>query len=925
LKRFITLFIIFYFFAFELRLIAQTENIYAATQEFLELYNSGDIINAEKCLLQVIDSGYRIPKEYEFFIYTALGNTSSFLGRYKTALNYYNLAERSAFTTNDSSSDLGDIYINKAIIYGYQKSYEVAIDFFEKGIRIYQNSLKRSRDSYIDLSKAYMNLGIIYYEIKDYDIALDFFYKSLDIKEKMHISGLGLTYLNIAKTYVNTGNNQKAEEFFKKCIESFAMDYNSDYFRLAEVYIEYGLYLQKTGRHSETFDILENALSICRKNYGDKHSFVSLAYQYIGDHFLTLSKIDSALAYYQKSLISIVPGFNDPDIDHNPSIDSSLFDLRLLDNLKSKATALKLLSESKEDPVLKLKSLGKSLETIGLALGLITDIRNNYPTEESRLYLAENEKDTYASALHTANDIFMLTGSGTMKQKIYDIARQAKAAVLQDEITGNDILKNSGIPDSLTGKRNDLSNAISAYNNQISEESVKVSPDSAKVVLWKDALFEMNREKERVTELINSEFPQYNELFRKTEPLPFHELQKHLTRNEAIIDYFLCDASSENTRELFIFLVTRDKLEFVKKSVDSLFLSNIEVIRNAQRPGSPGGELIYSPGKHLNALFYMYQNLIAPVEEHIPGDNVIIIPDEEIAWIPFDALLYKVPLPGATGYEGQDYLIKKYAISYGYSSSLIPGRNPAAKRGEKLLSFAPDYGAAQSETGQPAELPGAGREIESIYRWFRGERYPGSLATETNFRNSMEGTTLLHLAMHSVSDTLNSKYSYLLFDERNDSLNDGRLYNYEISLGKINSQMVVLSACNSGTGTLYHGEGVMSLARSFILAGASSVIKTSWKVNDEVSADIITQFYYYLSKGKAKDEALRLAKLDFIESHPPSLSNPYYWAAYELLGDNAPVVNTSYKLLIPVIIALFGFGAVLFYFRRRRISPERSL
>jgi hypothetical protein len=86
----------------------------------------------------------------------------------------------------------------------------------------------------------------------------------------------------------------------------------------------------------------------------------------------------------------------------------------------------------------------------------------------------------------------------------------------------------------------------------------------------------------------------------------------------------------------------------------------------------------------------------------------------------------------------------------------------------------------------------------------------------------------------------------------------------------------------------------------------------------------MTQYYHYLSRGKAKDEAMRLAKLDFMKSIPPSLSNPYYWAAYEVLGDNAPVVNKSYKVLIPVIIALSAFGAGLFYFRRRRISAERS-
>jgi CHAT domain-containing protein/tetratricopeptide (TPR) repeat protein len=924
LKSSITLLIVFYFSAFEICSVAQTGDIAASSRKFMDLYNSGDIINADKCLLQVLDSGYTIPKNYEFFIYNNLGVTSSFLGRYKNALNYYNLAERSILTLDDSSYDLGDIYVNKAIIYGYQKSYAVAIDFFEKGIRIYQNSIGKGKGSYLNMSKAYLNLGIIYYEIQDYDLALNYLNKSRNIKEKMHLSGLGLTYLNLAKTYVKTGNQLKAEEFYNKSIESFIDDFNSDYFRLAEVYFDYGLFLREEGKYSEALEVHKRALSICLKNYGNKHTLVSLSYKHLGDHYTNLEKYDSALFYYQKSLIAIVPDFNDTDIFNNPLIDSSLFDIRLLDNLKSKSRALRLLAGSREETGEKLNTLNKSLETIDLALGLIDNIRNNYPTEESRLYLAENEKETYSFAIHLAHEIYLLEGGEIMKQKIYDIARKAKSAVLQDEISGNDIMFNAGIPDSLLNRGNNLSGMISAYSNLIQDELLKSTPDSAKITLWKDAVFEMNNEKDKVTDLINTRFPRYHELLSKTEPMPLSEIRKKLSKKEAIIDYFLCNQTSGNKRDLYIFIITRDRLEFHEQTIDSLFVPTIALIRNSIKPAYLVAERKMFNRDRLDGLYYVYKSLIMPIVEYLPGNKLIIIPDEEISWVSFDALLFSRPQPEVTDYEGLDYLINNYSISYGYSSSLIFGNSKPGKGGKKLLSFAPDYVNNQPDAGQPAGLPGAGKEIESIYKWFRGQKYSGNTATETNFRKAMKTPALLHLAMHSVTDTVNSKYSYLLFSESADSVNDGRLYNYEISLERIASPMVVLSACNSGTGTLYHGEGVMSLARSFILAGASSVIKTSWEVNDEVSAAIITQFYYYLSKGKAKDEAMRLAKLDFMKSIPPSLSNPYYWAAYEVLGDNGPVVKSRYKLLIPVIIVLFACGAGLFYFRRRRISAERS-
>jgi len=138
--------------------------------------------------------------------------------------------------------------------------------------------------------------------------------------------------------------------------------------------------------------------------------------------------------------------------------------------------------------------------------------------------------------------------------------------------------------------------------------------------------------------------------------------------------------------------------------------------------------------------------------------------------------------------------------------------------------------------------------------------------------------------------------------------------------------MVVLSACNSGTGTLYYGEGLMSLARSFTLAGASSVIRTAWEINDEASVSIMTQFYYHLSKGKEKNEAMRLAKLEYIKKASPSYADPYFWAAYEVLGDNSPVAHN--RMGSYVLFSFMGILAaiiLLFYFKRRRIFSERSL
>ena len=408
--------------------------------------------------------------------------------------------------------------------------------------------------------------------------------------------------------------------------------------------------------------------------------------------------------------------------------------------------------------------------------------------------------------------------------------------------------------------------------------------------------------------------------------MPLNEIQKRLKGDQTIIDYLLSNQISGGKRTLSVFVITRNSLEIREISVDSTFIINTGIIRQNNNPQaqSGGNKKVFTD--YTGALSFMYESLIKPVENLIKGKRIIIIPDEEIAWLPFDAFLKKLPQPGQTDYESLHYLINDYTFSRAYSSSLIFGSKWRLKKGEELLAFSPDYGNNAPVGTTINKLTGAEDEIGSLFRFFGGRKFTGGQATETNFRESLKKTAIFHLAMHSVSDSVNSKYSYLLFDTRNDTEGDGKLYNYEISLARIASPMVVLSACNSGTGTLYHGEGLMSLARGFMLAGASSVIRTSWEVNDESSASIITRFYRYLSKGYTKDKAMRLAKTEYIKNTPPEYSNPYYWAAYEVLGDTQRVTlgRRPYYIIL-LLIAVVSAGFIILYLRRWRISRARRL
>ncbi|MCX6256220.1 MAG: CHAT domain-containing protein [Bacteroidia bacterium] len=926
MKRIISI-IVFVFYIFSDFLFAQDTDTYNLFLKYSEYYNSGDFIKAEESLLSVLNPKNNPPEEYIVAAYNNLGNVNNHLGKYKEALEYYDLAETHIINEKQYSRELADIYINRAIIYGIQKSYTSAIDYFEKGIRIYQGIENPDKSVFYSISTAYLDIGIIYYEVRDYQTALKFLENSSILKINYHLPEIAFVYLNMAKTFAKTKSLKYAEKYFLKSLEEFKKDFGEEYYRIAEVYFDYGFFLHSLGKNAEALEAHKKALSICRKNYGEKHTLVSSSYKYLGDDYLNQHNYDSALFYYQKSIIAVVKDFNNPDVFANPSIDSVIFDIRLLDDLKSKASALELLAGQQNGREFKLKTTEKSLETIELAMQLIDRIRNNYLSQESRIYLAENEKETYLFATRLAYSLFTLTNNDSAGLKMYDIAKKAKAAVLRNEITGNELFYSVGIPDSLRNRRNRLSGNISAYNNLILEELRNKDPDEKKISLWKDALFDMNRENEKLADRINREFPQYHDLLQKTEPVALGEIQKHISKDETVIDYLLSNQYSEGKRKMYIFLITKDRLEFRETGLDSLFIKNAGIIREWELQTQSAVKSGDSFQNYTAALFYMYDNLIRPVESLFSGNRLIIIPDEEIAWLPFDAFLKNKPSSGQTDYEGLHYLIYDYTFSYGYSSSMIFRKVSELKRGEEVYAFSPDYGNSGLSGNEAGHLRGAGNEIEAIFRLFSGKKFTGDKATESNFREAMQNPAIFHMAMHSLTDSSDSRYSYMLFDPGTDSINDGKLYNYEISISRIQSPMVVLSACNSGTGTLYHGEGLMSLARGFILAGTSSVVKTAWKVNDEASAAIITRFYYHLSKGKPKDVAMHLAKLEYLKGNPPLYANPYYWAAYEVMGDNSPIAlnNNKMVLVIITVILILAAGLLTIRYKRRSIFAARSL
>jgi CHAT domain-containing protein len=153
---------------------------------------------------------------------------------------------------------------------------------------------------------------------------------------------------------------------------------------------------------------------------------------------------------------------------------------------------------------------------------------------------------------------------------------------------------------------------------------------------------------------------------------------------------------------------------------------------------------------------------------------------------------------------------------------------------------------------------------------------------------------------------------------------DGFLNTYEIYNMKLKARLAVLSACETGSGKLQKGEGVMSLARGFIFAGCPSIVMTLWQVEDKSGAEIMRNFYSYLSKGKRKDEALQMAKLKHLELSDPLTAHPHYWLGYVNIGNPEPLYTSKDVYFIVFLFVIILLVYIDWHYRRKKPRKIRG-
>jgi CHAT domain-containing protein/Tfp pilus assembly protein PilF len=322
----------------------------------------------------------------------------------------------------------------------------------------------------------------------------------------------------------------------------------------------------------------------------------------------------------------------------------------------------------------------------------------------------------------------------------------------------------------------------------------------------------------------------------------------------------------------------------------------------------------------------LYDVLMQPAATMLDkATRVLIVPDGPLHALPFAALVRGVDVKMAGARRGWHYLVESKPVHVVVSATVYAelrkawqNRSPAARQ-KTLIAFGdPTYPAsavtadANALDRQDAEvrsmltrgyrltsLPATRREVAAIATLYRegAETYVGDAATEGRVKGVAKDTRYLHFASHGLLDErfpLNSGLALTIPTDVKEGQDNGILQAWEIfERLRIDADLVVLSACETGLGKEMGGEGLVGLTRAFHYAGARSVVASLWSVADDSTAELMKRFYGYLSSGHSKDAALRRAQLDLIRGvvlrqergGNIQASHPFYWAAFQLNGD----------------------------------------
>jgi len=813
--------------------------------------------------------------------------------------------------TKEEDEDVAAIYNIMGLIYKDMASYELAQEYLEKSLNLTISLLGEQTNN---AAHGYNNLGLVFALKQEYSKSLLNHKKALSLRKQLfgerHVQ-VGSSYNNIAIVYSELTQLDSALFMYKKAYELFSDVLGENHTYTITTINNVGFAYSKLSKFDSALKYHRKALELEMLKPDANAASLTHGYKAVGDCYVGLKECHKAVDFYQKSLVNNSLSFSSDDLSKNPTIDDAQHPIFLADAIKNKANALQWLYSSEKD----LEYLNLSYQAYMAWDKAASAIKKSNVNNADKLEFAADHAPVYEKAIKVCIELAKQTKSDEYLHKAFYLAERNKGGMLSESL-GRLSVKNAGfIPSDLSELEKNIKTDKSNYQSLIVN-----TQDSVLVEEYKKNLFATNRRYDSLVLVLKENFPSYHQMKYAGDSTKVDDIRQVIDDKTLLVEYFKGDSM------LYVFTVSSEF--FNVDTISGTVTNDVDDLRNVIGLWKRNDQSDSTFSTYTKAAHRIY-NLV--LKKYLNDKNInklIIIPDGRLAYIPFEILLKNDKDVAVGDYSSLDYLIKDYSVSYVYSSTLYFSKRSKELHNTNYLGFAPSYA---SNTYQKSELRDVlvnldwnQKEVKDISDKIGGDVWLGTDATETAFKGAVNHSGIVHLSMHSFIDDSDPMHSKLVFATDDlDSLNDGLLHTYEIFNMELQAEMVVLSACNTGTGKLKKGEGMMSLAYAFAYAGCPSILMSQWSVDDKSTSQLMVSFYKNIADGMTKSEALRNAKISFVNNSGSRYANPSYWGSFVLFGNVEPLgVRQSDNTIIYLSLMV---GLILIVVLFRRFKKKESL
>lgn len=757
--------------------------------------------------------------------------------------------------------------------------YQRALQVIQAALAIQERIGNATSKSY---SRTLFAMGDVYQTMIQREKALVWFQKALSIQQKTKdYGGEAATLVSTGLCWMQLDELDKSLGFFQKAqaISERIGDKKGQAWAINFI----GAYYWQTDAPAKALERFE-VMSRLYAEAGDKRG-QTLALNNIGAAHLKLGKPETALEYLAKSLV----------------IDRELGDLAPI------CSALQNLGWINSD----LGHLDKAVVYLREYVAITERLRDSMGSmSEAKMAFLDDNNEAYYKLLKA------LVALGN-NEEAFDLVQKIKARALIDLVANGKVDVSRSMTPAEKKKEALLEKQLSDLNLRYLRQggaSDWGQPNGGDLKMRIDAV------QSELDQFKNELYARYPDLSRQrvAHIATLSEIKDFLPEDTALLEFVSSppfDRLSEQACFLFCVTVaagkTQVKVFSFKKTIQEIDMLSEEFHLFCSSPMFQMQEEAQN----------LYKLLIAPAEAQLKGKKrLLICPDRALWELPFHALMR----PGKAGVASPKYLIDDYEICYAYSANTAhvlsrPSHSHEAATSQKRLLVVanPDFGTkVRKSAPTAAKKPGAAAVKKAAVKPPKGEdiEKPGDLfdgvsplpgtkweagaiqaiykdavlftqakAQEATVKQQAANFRYLHFATHGYFNDASPMFSgIILARPPAGSKEDGVLTAREIFGLNLSADLVVLSACETGSGDRSSGEGLIGLTWALFASGASTQVVSQWPVADNTTATLMKSFYTHLQAGEPKGAALRSAMRTLKAS---KFDHPAYWAPFIMLGD----------------------------------------